>query len=109
MIAVENKCQIKNSENSLEEKFAPKKYVNSQQNNVNHFVCSICNYTSEKRKYFNRHLKTVHEQNKSFKCEICQRCLRHKASLNKQQELYMRIPDHSIVTFAIHVSDIEVI
>ena len=48
-------------------------------------------------------VKTVHENEKLFKCENCQKCFGQKGALNKHKKIFMEISGHCNGNFVRHV------
>ena len=50
------------------------------------FRCEICQSCYKQKSDLNKHIRTVHENEKPFKCEICHSCFGRKSNLNRHKK-----------------------
>ena len=60
-----------------------KRHVASVHEERKSFKCDICEYTCSQKSVMNRHVASVHTENKPFKCGVCDYKCSRKDQLNR--------------------------
>ena len=63
------------------------------------FKCELCGKIFTIKKRLDTHIYAVHEGKKPFKCDICDYTCSQKSNMKKHVHLFMKVRNHSNVTF----------
>ena len=69
-----------------------KKHVVSVHEGNKPFKCDVCEYTSPQTVDFKKHVASVHEGKKPFKCKICDKSISGKSNLDHTLLFYQIEP-----------------
>ena len=77
-----------------------KRHVTSVHENKKQFKCEMCDYYFSQKGDLKRHVTAVHENKKQFKCEICEFTCSQKGNLTVHvASVHKKIRNHSYVKF----------
>ena len=81
-------------DNSFSHNNDMKKHVQSVHEKKKPFKCDICDYSCSNKNVLKKHVTAVHDEKQPFKFEICDKCFAHISNM------FMSKSSHSNVMFA---------
>ena len=67
-----------------------KRHINLVHQENKPFKCKLCNIALAEKTYMNRHISSVHEGKMPFKCDICDAKFSYKGNLTRHTSVYER-------------------
>ena len=84
----QNNCPPSKSAQNLKSQMAKlKRHIESVHEKTKPFKCDICDYRASRKSHLKKHIELVHyEETKPFKCDICDYSCSYKTNLKKHIE-----------------------